>query len=195
LGLSLVRVLLIISGFNGGTLVETGAINITENSVEAGAQIRGVSALFSASDDLEQYDIAGAVQYSKSIGMGLSLIINDIQRKTRNSIDPSGGFTLTGNDGFTAEAENSGRIYTIAVAGAISNSKGSATSAQDAPSNDQAISKWMPSAKGLAIAGSGSIVINNFSNNEASSNLAKLTGSRANISTNAVLSRPGILLM
>jgi len=86
-------------GFNGGILIETGAINSTENIMAAGARVSALSASFIANDQIKQIDVAGSVQYSKAIAMGLSLIVNDLQRRTRNVLDPSGNLTLSGADG------------------------------------------------------------------------------------------------
>ena len=119
-------------GFNGGILVETGASNTTENVRNAGARLQAASASFTATDELAQADFSGAVQFSKSIGMGLSLILNDLQRKTRNRLDAS-DLTLSGDDGLQAVATNTGDLLTIAVAGAISTSAKSQDPSMTAP--------------------------------------------------------------
>lgn len=167
-------------GVNGGLLIQSGAVNTTENNVNEGARINAASASLRAIDTLSQVDVVGAVQFTNSIGVGLSLIINDQQRRTRNRLDPSGGLVFTEATGLSADALNQGSLFTLAVAGSVRTDQSANID------NKTSLQAYAQDAASFGIAGSGSVVVNKLTANEVSSSLASTSATPAVLRTPAV---------
>jgi hypothetical protein len=167
-------------GLSGGIKVLSGDGNITTNNLAPGVSLSAYDAILNAQDDILNVDVAGVFQYSNKIGVGFSLIVNDLKRQTKNTVAAAAGsaLVLKGEKGLSAGALQSGTVVTAAIAGALQNGSKLSNDNQTGTANNAesggklaALLERMPN-----ISGSGSIAINSISDTVSSSMVASTTG-------------------
>ncbi|MEI7951432.1 MAG: hypothetical protein WCH37_01960, partial [Synechococcaceae cyanobacterium ELA182] len=157
-------------GLTGSVSVTFGDGNDTGTSVDRGAIIKAASASLVALDNSDKVDIAGALQYSTAVGISTSLIINQLRRKTRNSLNSLLQLSSDELDNFVLDATNDGSITAISAAGTFMRTAGKGDdkvkfsddnlSAQTSNS----VSYWNGQITSFGLAGAGSVNVQQLAN-------------------------------
>ncbi len=131
---NMVSVNLAQAGGSSGLFGLSGAVSIvtqassTVAKLESGVKVYGGPVDLKSKSDLNYYNIAGAAQVAGAVGVGASAAVNDVTRDTEayvgapsNSTPPALGSAATVIDatGLDLDAENTGNLLGVSVAGAI----------------------------------------------------------------------------
>ncbi|HUU83030.1 MAG TPA: hypothetical protein VM243_05950, partial [Phycisphaerae bacterium] len=119
------------SGGDAGTFGLSGSVAVVDQEstthalITSGASVTGGPVDVDASDTMTHINIAGAIQTGKTIGIGASIAINDIDRDTAAFIGNedgqapgTAGTSIDVND-VTLEAESTGVLYTFSLSGSL----------------------------------------------------------------------------
>jgi hypothetical protein len=131
---NLVSVNLAQSGGASGVFGLSGAVSIvthvasTVAKLQSGVQVYGGPVDIKSKSDLNYYNIAGAAQIAGAVGVGASAAVNYLTRDTEAYVGalalsfppvPGNAATVIDATGLSAQAENTGNILGVSVAGAI----------------------------------------------------------------------------
>ena len=153
-------------GLTGSVSITFGEGNSTGTTIEEDARITAASADIKAIDEVNKYDIAGAVQYSSALGVSTSIIINKLKRRTYNNLGAAINTTNDlGAENIELNAEQKGLIVAVSAAGTIQ-------SADDSiGKNNDSLNYWGSQFTKFGLAGSGSVNIIELAN-ETNNNIS-----------------------
>ena len=152
-------------GLTGSVSVTFGEGNSTGTTIEKGARISSGKADFKAIDEVNKYDIAGAVQYSSALGVSTSIIINRLKRRTYNNLDAAINTNDLGAENIELYAEQKGLIVAVSAAGTIQKADDSIGK------NNNSLNYWGSQFTKFGLAGSGSVNIIQMAN-ETNNNIS-----------------------